>query len=372
MKVRSLSLREHVTVQLRGLCAAVGLSDVETPVSILTLLLGAAGGRGTTEPPIWASNVSDDLTPVEFSIAMDDDGSPALRMMVEPIADGSGVYANNRVALRALTALADRFDISLEQFEKVWGLFMPSEPCGRFGLWFSVIFRPGAPPDFKVYFNPAARGEEHAPELVSEALARLGLDTAYGLVGDRMVTRPELDRLSFFALDLHSRSEARVKIYASHYDAGVGIVERALHGVPGVSLDRAREFYSIISGGLDRRWTGLPLVSSYSFVTANPSVPSNYSSYLPVRDLVPDDEVALVRALALMDRWGLDRSPLLRALDTVCARRLGDGVGLIAHMSLRMGPERSGVTAYLSSEAYATMPPRSRVNTYAQLSQANH
>ncbi len=369
--VRSLSLREHVGAQLRSLCAAVGLSDVETPVSVLTLLLGSAGERKTAEPPIWASNVSDDLTPVEFSIAIDEDGSPALRMLVEPIADGSGVFANNRVALRALNALAQRYDLALDKFREVWGLFAPSEPRGRFGMWFSVIFRRGAAPDFKVYFNPAARGEERASALVSEALTRLGLGRAYGLVRDRAARRPELDRLPFFALDLHSRSESRVKVYVSHYDADMSTIEHALDGVPGTAVDRVREFYSIIGGGLGRRLTGLPSLSSYSFVTANPGVPNNYSLYLPIRDLVPDDEAAVERVLALMDHWGLDRSLLVRALEAVCKRGLADGVGLIAYASLRMGPGRSGITVYLSSEAYATMPPRSRARTSVQLSQVN-
>src|SRR5882757_271372 len=153
MMVRSLSLREHVGSQLRSLCVAVGLADVETPVSILTLLLGAAGGRSMGDPPIWASNVSDDLTPVEFSIAVDEDGSPVLRILVEPIADGSGVYANNRVALRVLTVLAEQYGLALDAFSEVRSLFTPSEPCGRFGMWFSVILRRDAAPDFKVYFN---------------------------------------------------------------------------------------------------------------------------------------------------------------------------------------------------------------------------
>ncbi|WP_249227030.1 tryptophan dimethylallyltransferase family protein [Kutzneria sp. CA-103260] len=329
------------------------------------------GERPPAEPPIWASHVSDDLTPVEFSLAIDEDGSPALRMLVEPIADGSGVLANNRVARRVLAALAERYDIPLDKFEEVWGLFAPGEPSGRFGMWFSVIFRRDAAPDFKVYFNPSARGEERAPALVAEALARLGLDAAYGLVRDRAATRPELDRLTFFALDLHSRSEARVKIYVSHYDAGLATVERAVDGVPGVALDRVREFYSIIGGDLDRRLTGLPSLSSYSFVTGNPDVPNNYSLYLPIRDLVPDDEAAAERVMTLMDQWGLDRPLLERSIEAVCARRLEDGVGLIAYASLRMGPDRSGITVYLSSEAYATMPPRSGARTAVQLSQAN-
>jgi hypothetical protein len=77
------------------------------------------------------------------------------------------------------------------------------------------------------------------------------------------------------------------------------------------------------------------------------------------------------RVLALMDQWGLERSLLVRALDAVCARELADGVGLVAYASLRMGPVRSGITVYLSSEAYATMPPRSGARTSVQLSQVN-
>ena len=369
--MRSLSLREHASEQLRNLCQAVGLADADEPVSILTLLLGALGERSLAVPPIWASHVSDDLTPVEFSIAIDEDGSPVLRMLVEPIADGSGVHANNRVALRVLDALAERFGLSLDQFREVWGLFVPDDPRGRFGIWYSVIFRGTSPPDFKVYFNPATLGEEHAPALVAEALARLGLEDAYGLVSDRAAVRDGLDRFTFFALDLHTRPQSRVKVYVSHHDAGLSVVERAAAGAPGVALDRLRDFYSIVGGDRDRLLTGLPSLSSYSFVGANPTAPNNYSLYMPIRDLVPDDLSALERVLLLMNQNGIDPTPLRRALDAVTSRPLDAGVGLLAYVSLRLGPERSGCTVYLSSEAYSTMPPRSRTSASAHLPQVN-
>jgi len=369
MMMRSLSLREHTSDQLRNLCAAVGLADAEEPVSVLTLLLGSLGDRPLAAPPLWASHVSDDLTPVEFSIALDEDGSPALRMLVEPIADGSGVRANNRVALRVLDELAERFGLSLDQFREIWGLFVPDEPCGRFGIWYSVIFRRNAAPDFKVYFNPAALGEEHAPALVSEALSRLGFENAYDLVSDRAAGRDGLDRLTFFALDLHTRPQSRVKVYVSHHDVGLPVVERAAAGVPGIPLTRVRDFYSAIAGADDRLLTGLPALSSYSFLTANPSAPNNYSLYMPIRDLVSDDRSALDRVLRLMDGHGMDPTLLHRALDAVTSRPLDDGVGLLAYVSLRLGPAQSGVTVYLSSEAYAVMPPRSRGSASAQLPQ---
>jgi hypothetical protein len=367
MMMRSLSLREHTSDQLRNLCAAIGLPDAEEAVSVLTLLLGDLGDRALAAPPLWASHVSDDLTPVEFSIALDEDGSPALRMLVEPIADGSGVHANNRVALRVLDALAERFGLSLDQFRKIWGLFVQDEPCGRFGIWYSVIFRRNAAPDFKVYFNPAALGEERAPALVSEALSRLGFEEAYGLVSGRAANREGLDRFTFFALDLHTRPQSRVKVYVSHHDAGLPVVERAAAGMPGVALARVRDFYSVIAG--DRLLTGLPALSSYSFIGANASVPNNYSLYMPIRDLVSDDRSALERILLLMEAHDMDPALLHRALDAVTSRRLDDGVGLLAYVSLRLGSAQSGITVYLSSEAYAVMPPRSRGSASAQLPQ---
>jgi len=69
--------------------------------------------------------------------------------------------------------------------------------------------------------------------------------------------------------------------------------------------------------------------------------------------------------MALLDRYGFDGAVFERAITALTQRLLLDGVGLIAHVSLRLGPPRPGVTVYLSSEAYRVNPPRSRQITTA-------
>jgi hypothetical protein len=58
-----------------------------------------------------------------------------------------------------------------------------------------------------------------------------------------------------------------------------------------------------------------------------------------------------------MKKYDFDPAELDRALDAVSRRPLRDGVGLIAYVSLRLG-KQSGITVYLSSEAYDVTPPR--------------
>src|SRR5438445_367306 len=140
---------------------------------------------------------------------------------------------------------------------------MPLEPEGEFALWYSVIFRPGAGPDFKVYLNPTATGADRGWEVVATALERLGL----GHVVDHLLRharpRGDRDRPSFFALDLHDRPDARVKVYVSHEDAGVEAPIAACRGLPGADPGAVAEFGDTLTDGQD--WAGdRPLIPSFT------------------------------------------------------------------------------------------------------------
>jgi hypothetical protein len=77
-----------------------------------------------------------------------------------------------------------------------------------------------------------------------------------------------------------------------------------------------------------------------------------------VRDYARHDGEALARATALLDRHGIDAAPLRQALSAVTARRLEDGVGLIAYLSVaHQGGRPPRVSVYVSSEAYRVRPP---------------
>lgn len=347
-----ISLREHTAGQLRRLCRVAGLAESDQlPLELLGHLLGPAGESRLGEPACFPSRVSDDATPVEFSLAFDGNGQRAVRILGESV--------NTYPERKFLDDLASELRLYTDRFDAVQDIFLPAKKHGIFTLWYSLIFGRMAVPRLKVYLNPQVSGPLLAGMLVNEGLRRLGITRAYDAVVAHALTRGRLDQFSFFALDLDNSPESRVKLYISHDHAETADIERAAALVPGVDPMQIREFCAILGGGkgpFDRR----PLVSSYSYIGGDNERPSTFSLYLPIRDYVPDDEVARARLLAILAQYNIDGEVLDDALAAVSSRPLRNGVGLIAHVSLRLGDFGSGLTVYLSSEAFGVAPPRNR------------
>lgn len=278
-------------------------------------------------------------------------------MIVESIAEQPDRRTNLAAALGVLDRLAERHQLDLRRLDVVRDLFLPADPQGAFAFWYSLIVQPDVAPAIKVYLNPEVRGRDGATALVREALDRLGLGSAYPTVAEHALRREGLDRFSFFALDLMDEQRARVKTYVSHDDAELEDVLRAASAVPDVDLGLLSDVVELAGGGTGP-FTRRPLMSSYNFMAGDAARPSGYSLYIPVRDYVRDDLEACERVLTIMTRCGLDTAPFVLALASIVRRPLGEGVGLIAHVSLRLGKPRPGVTVYLSSEAYDVTPPR--------------
>ncbi|MEV1143304.1 tryptophan dimethylallyltransferase family protein [Micromonospora sp. NPDC049799] len=352
------SLFDHLARQLTGLCE-VAQTRSDEPLHLLGDLLGPTGARPLSAPPAWPSNVADDHTPVEFSIACNAGEPPTLRILGEALGSPPDAMSNQTAAYRFLSARPSRSGISLSRLTAVEGLFATDRPLGDYTLWHSLVFRSGRQPEFKVYLNPEVRGIQRAPDLVAEALRRLGLGGAYRSIFDHAVRPGELgrrDRLTFFAVDLHDGPHARVKVYLTHHDASTTDVARAAGAVDGIDAEDVASFCTAAGGGR-RHFGGLPLVGSYTF-TSETKKPVGYSVYVPIRGYVNDDQEARERVAPLLARYGFDSALLDRAIAAVTDRPLRDGVGLIAHVSLRLGPPRPGVTVYLSAEAYQVSPPR--------------
>jgi DMATS type aromatic prenyltransferase len=355
-----LSVFEHLSGQLGRLCEVAG-TDPGAPQDLLRDLLDSVGSRPLSEPPAWPSSVADDHTPVEFSIAYSEGEPPALRILGEALGSPPDALTNLSAAYRFLDMQAHRFGLSTSRLDLVQDLFATEHPQGEFALWYSLVFRSGRRPEFKVYFNPELKGIERAPDLVAEALHRLGFGTSYQTMLDHGVRPGELgrgDRLTFFALDLHDGPQARIKLYLTHHSAEVRDVVRASGVVDGVDETELVEFCAAAGGG-NGPFDGRPLVGSYT-LTEGADKPVGYSIYVPIRSYVSDDEEARDRVVALLARYGFDSAAFDRTVTAVTQRSLRAGVGLIAHVSLRLGPPRPGVTVYLSSEAYRVSPPRSR------------
>jgi len=356
--MRSLSVLGHLGGQLGRLCDVLDM-DQATPVDLLTGLLGVHGSRPLSDPPAWPSDIADDHSPVEFSVAYNDNEPPALRILAEVLGPAPGVRANMSATYNFLDSQSARFGLSTKRLDSVRDLFATEHPQGVFGLWCSLVFRSGRQPEFKVYLNAELEGPDRAPELVAAALQRLGLGRSYRKMLKHAVRPGELgnlDRLTFFALDLHDGPQARVKLYLTHHHADARDVARAAGMIDGV--DRAEIAVFCALAGATGRFDGRPLVGSYT-LTERAAKPVGYSIYVPIRSYVADDQEARARVLPLLDRYRFDRTAFDRAIDAVAGRPLADGVGLIAHVSLRMGPPRPGLTVYLSAEAYEVCPPRS-------------
>ena len=355
--MRHFSVLEHLAGQLNPLCRVLEL-DPAIPLDLLTGLLGPHGGRSLAEPPAWPSEIADDHSPVEFSIAFNDTEPPALRILAEVPGVPPGIHGNTRAAYAFLAANATRFGLATQRLAAVRDVFATDRPHGPFALWCSLVFRHGRDPEFKVYFNPEVAGVDRAPDLVEEALGRLGLHRSYRTMVAHAVRPGELgrrDRLAFFALDLHDGPQARVKLYLSHHEADAADAARAATVVPGVDPDEVAEF--CLAAGGRGRFAGRPLVGSYT-LAGGTDHPVGYSVYVPIRDYVDDDRRARDRVAGVLARHGFGTALLNRSIAAVSRRPLAEGVGLIAHVSLRLGPPRPGVTVYLSAEAYEVAPPR--------------
>ncbi|WP_326567782.1 tryptophan dimethylallyltransferase family protein [Amycolatopsis rhabdoformis] len=353
VSMADLSMYAHLSGQLDRLCEVVGFDGSDgRHLRLLRGLLGTQGEKSLTTPPEFPSNVADDTTPIEFSVAFDTTGECVVRVLGETV--------GSRSPREFLDEVAGEYGLVTDRLDAVADLFLPHEERqGPFTLWYSLIFRPGRAPKIKVYLNPQISGPAMADSLVNEGLRRLNIAEAYDPMIEHALRRGERDNFSFFALDLDDDPLARVKVYVSHEAADSADAELAAGLVPGTDPLLIREFLAVLGGGkgpFEQR----PLVSSYSFVEGSGARPANYSVYLPIRSYVPDDEVASARARAVLAQYGFDGTKLDKALAAVSQRPLSAGVGLIAHVSLRMGEFGSGITVYLSSEAYQVLPARKR------------
>ncbi|GIL32071.1 tryptophan dimethylallyltransferase family protein [Actinocatenispora comari] len=350
----SSSLSSHVSTQAHALMTAAGYDNAHAVDELLADLLTA---DETTTP--WPSQISDDHTPVEFSLALDHGQRPTVRILAEALAARPSLAANLHAAQHLLERWASRYSLAMGQYQQVADLFAGAPPDSQFAVWFSVVLRRRNVPRIKVYLNPQCRGTRHSVALVVTAMRRLGLGGAYPALQAAAI-QPG-GRYSFLALDLHHGPRSRIKVYASHAATATDAdAARAAAVVPGVDTDEVTTFCRLAAGDTLGSATSRPLVSSYTFVDGDSCHPSGYSLYVPIRSHVTDDRQARDRAIALARRYGHDAGLVDEAITAIARRDLAAGVGLIPHIAVRLGDRAPGLTVYLSSEAYRVSPPRPR------------
>lgn len=349
--------------QLLRLCRVAGLAgaDADTYANVLVESLGAMAERPLDLPAPSLSFLSDDHTPVEFSLSFLPGAAPTLRVLLEPGCGAGSLAENGRIGLGVIRAMARRWGFAADKLDLVQDLFFPRDPQGLLALWCALELRSGGVPRMKVYLNPGASGAEHAAETVRAALERLGYRQAFA-------TLPAADGYPFFALDLGDWESPRVKVYLRHSNLAVpdaGGLSRMQYGP---AAETVEDFVQLAAGYDDRarsgpgacsdpRLGGLPVLTCHSFTETESSLPSGFTVHIPVRDYVRHDGEAHTRAVAALAQHGMDPAPLTQSLAALTPRRLQDGAGLIAYLALAHEKGRSPrVTAYISSEAYEVRP----------------
>ncbi|MBD0421847.1 prenyltransferase [Streptomyces sp. TRM S81-3] len=350
------TLGSFTSGQLRRLGAVAGLSaaDVETYAHVLTESLGPVGERPLDLPPPTRTFLSDDHTPVEFSLSFQPGAAPSLRVLLEPGCGADSLALSGRAGLETVRAMARRWHFATDPLDEVLDLFLPPSPQGPLALWCALELRHGGVPAVKIYLNPAASGAQYAAATVREALHRLGHRRAFAAL-------PEADGYPFLALDLGDWDTPRVKLYLRHDNLTAVRAGRLSRMDSGPHPAAVEEFFLTAAGGTGRHTTRLgrrPGLTCHSFTDTGAARPSGFTLHIPVRDYARHDGEALARATGLLHRHGMDAAVLTRALAAVTDRRPEDGVGLIAYLALAHQQGRPPrVTAYLSCEAYAVRPP---------------
>ena len=345
--------------RLQTLCNAVGFDDQRTNemLDLFSELLTPWGDGAIGASMPWRSDIGEEGTPYEFSVALSD-GVPEVRIMVEAQGEAATLASNRDAAHAVVLRMASKFGLSLDRFQRIEDLFLPEAPVGRFVLWHAAVVRPDAPLFMKVYLNPKVRGESQAPALVEEALRRLGFASAWSSVA-AACKRGSLDTLKYFSLDLTTERPARVKIYVYHRDAEARELEEVAALARTYTPGALSAFCEAMTGTRGR-FPGAPIASCLTF-TENDTRPEITSTYIPFSGHVSNDLEASDRIRRFLEERGGDVRNFDRAIGAVATRSMSRRAGMLSYASLRNGEGAPRVTVYLNPELYASSSHSSEI-----------
>lgn len=342
--------RELGQRKLEGLVRGLGLeAELGSATRLFELLTSTWHDRPITGTPPFSSDITDDGTPFEFSVAFAA-GRPLIRVLAEaqiaPFDGESGWEAG----LALTQELAGLPGVDLERFRRIQALYAPpSGSSSRFSLWHAGTVEPDGTLSFKVYLNPRIVGANLAPEIVRESLVRLGADYAWNELEPKL---RETSELLYVSLDLAKSTDARVKVYVGHPHATSSEIDALVRDESGYRPGLAARWIEELTGSagtFDER----PLLTCYAF--RSPLHAAEVTVHVPTRCYVGNDAESVLRAGELLGSL----APELRAgVEGMAGRPLEMGRGLVTYVSVRPAPDGTRVTAYLAPEAHAISTPR--------------
>jgi DMATS type aromatic prenyltransferase len=356
------TLRDREVERLADVSRVLGFDEAATrSMREVFLALSESWGQlpaGGT--PSWPSDVCDDHSPYEISVAIDERG-PQLRVLVEPMDAPPSFSASLAAGMRLRKKLEQNpvqdLGVDFSRLRTLEGLLLPPEiKGGRFAAWYAVAFDRERPPILKGYFNLGVHGPARAPQVAEEALHRLGFHNAWPLMAE-ILGRREVgaEEVVYFALDLSPVEGARAKLYFRHHAPTAAFLEEvssvARYHQPGLVAEFCRQF----AGGEEGPYGGKGAVTCFSFTDPSDARPTTATSYIPVTHHARDDEEIRGRITRYLQAHGLDTAPYLRTLEAYARRPLEADTGMHTYVAVRWkGKPR--VTVYFSPEVYSSQP----------------
>lgn len=354
------ALVEALAERLAKLCRSTGLDAAATKNADeifreLIVPWSRVDAFARQESSSWVSEISDDNTPIEFSVTLSPVGNE-VRVLFEPQGEGETLAAHRDSALRMHERLEQHYGADLSRFRLVQDLFAPPDMQGVFALWSAVVFSNGKPPNFKAYFNPQAQGVGSAVALVEEGLRRLGLTRCWPHLAETLARRgPHRDELKYFALDLTASEQARVKVYVRHHEATPEDLEIAATSAPTSARGEAEDFARAMAGGA-RRFRERATFTCAAFVGGQDDRPSAATQYVPVCAYALDDLEVAQRVSSYLQAHDMDDAPYRRVLAAFANRPLDQGVGMQSWVAFRRYKGVPRLTIYLGSETRCVFP----------------
>jgi len=355
--IASRTFESFATARVADLTRILGFgeADVEQALDVVRRMLDPWGQWTIDTKPHWHSDACADGSPFELSMAIDG-GAPELRFLVESLST-THTLLGMQAAARALThELQATYDLATHRLEQVEELFFPKEPKGLTAMMHAAILRPGKAPDFKIYLNPMAHGIDRAPEILKDALARLGFARAWRSVEAFARRGFDLDRIVYLSLDLLATPHARVKVYFRQYDATALEIDEAMAVSPSHDLGYVESFCTDVSGHAGR-FDKQAMGTCLTYIAEDDERPINATFYVPLWTYADNDEVTRQRIRAALAKRDLPSATYEAGLRSIARRPLEAANGIHTYCSIKLVEKRPRITTYWSPELYSSRPP---------------
>jgi DMATS type aromatic prenyltransferase len=342
--------------KLTALCESVGLSHKIDQITNIFRSITTSWGNRAVGDTAWQSDVSDDATPFEFSIALDPD-NVELRVLVEAQGSEASLQSNWQAGIELNQYLAANHSVNLDRFEQIADLYAPTNSTAKFSIWHAVCFYPDKEPAFKLYLNPQSQSQSRSAAIVEESLVRLGFTHAWPTLAETSAQRgPDKDEFVYFSLDLAAHTQARVKVYLRHHDATPAQLESALSAARNDVSGDAIEFCQAMAPG-QTSFSAKSAITCFSFIAGDDDTPSNGTLYLPISNYATDDRVVCDRLDLYFIEHGLPVSRYQSSIQSFAVRSLASGIGMHSYVSFRREQHQRRISIYLNPEANTVRSP---------------